>query len=130
MTGSVYTQTHTCIHTYADIYIHIYIHIRIKIYIYIHIHTHTHIYIYIYIYIYILRHIHKTIHVNVHIDIYIQICAYKYVWLNNKDTFCQYDFMRSLSSFLTSPLILGWNWLTNLPKLFGELSEPSCVFII
>ena len=28
----------------------------------------------------------------------------KYVWLNNKDTFCQYNFIKIFSSFLISVL--------------------------
>ena len=31
-----------------------------------------------------------------------------------EDTFCQYNFIEILSSFLISVLVSGWNWM-NLP---------------
>ena len=40
---------------------------------------------------------------------------FKHIWLNNKDTFYLYDFIKILSSFLIIVLISGWNWLGNLP---------------
>ena len=75
--------------------------------------THTHVYIYIYI--------------------YKRVCvwfgsspSFKHVLLNNKDTFCLYNFIRVISdSFLTSVLVLGWSWLMNLLKLSRALSDPS-----
>ena len=57
-----------------------------------------------------------------HVYIYIYTYIYKHVWLNNKDNFCRYNFIRILSSFLTSALVLGYYWLKNLLKLFGVLS--------
>ena len=35
--------------------------------------------------------------------------SFKHVWLNNKDTFCLYDFMKILSNFRISLLVSGWN---------------------
>ena len=35
--------------------------------------------------------------------------SFNHVWLNNKDTFGQYDFIRILSSFLISVLDLGFS---------------------
>ena len=43
---------------------------------------------------------------------------YIYVWLNNEDTFCLYNFIKILSSFLISVLVSGWNWWMNLPSAF------------
>ena len=40
-----------------------------------------------------------------HTNIYIYIYIYIYVWLNNKDKFCLYNFIRILSSFQTSVLV-------------------------
>ena len=40
-------------------------------------------------------------------------------------TFCLYDFIWILASFLTSVLVLGWNRLMNLPKLSWALSDLS-----
>ena len=54
---------------------------------------------------------------------YIYIYIYIYVWLNNKSTFCLYYFIKILLSFLTSVLVLGWNWWMNLPKLSQVLSN-------
>ena len=42
------------------------------------------------------------------------IYIYIYVRLNNKDTFCQYNFIKILSSFLISVLVSGWNWWMNI----------------
>ena len=47
------------------------------------------------------------------------------VWLKNKDTFCQYNFIKILSSFLKSVLVSGWNWCLNSPKLSWVLSDFS-----
>ena len=44
-------------------------------------------------------------------------------WLNNKDTFCLYNFIRILSNFLMRVLVLGWSWLMNLLKLSRTLSD-------
>ena len=57
------------------------------------------------------------------------IYIYKHVWLNNKDTFCLYSFIRILSSFRTSVFVLGWSWLMNLLKLPLALSDPSLAII-
>ena len=55
-------------------------------------------------------------HKYIHIHTYIHICVYvwlgstlsfKHILLNNKDTFCLYNFIRILSSFMTSVLVLG-----------------------
>ena len=46
-----------------------------------------------------------------------------HVWLNNKDTFCLYNFSRILPSFLKSVLVLGWSWWINLPKLSRALLQ-------
>ena len=41
------------------------------------------------------------------------------------DTFCLYNFIKILSSFLISILVSGWNWWMNLPKLSQALSDLS-----
>ena len=47
-----------------------------------------------------------------------------HVSLNSKDTFCLYNLIKILSSFLTSVLVSGWNWWMNLPKFSRALSDP------
>ena len=42
--------------------------------------------------------------------VYIYIYIYKHIWLNNKDKFCLYNFIKILSSFLISVLVSSWNW--------------------
>ena len=37
--------------------------------------------------------------------VYVCVYIYIYVWLNNKDTFCLYNFIKILSSFLISVLV-------------------------
>ena len=59
----------------------------------------------------------KSVCVAIEVYIYIYIYIYMNVWLNNKDTFWLYDFIKILSSFLISVLVSGWNWSMNLPKL-------------
>ena len=56
--------------------------------------------------------------------------SFKYVWLNNKDTFCLYNFIKILSEFPDKCLVLsGWNWWMNLPKIvpsaFGTQFYPT-----
>ena len=53
----------------------------------------------------------------------------KYVWLNNDDTFCLYNFIKIRASFLTSDLDSGWNWSMNLPKFSRVLSDLSLAII-
>ena len=53
----------------------------------------------------------------------------KPVWLNNKDTFCLYHFIKILSSFLINVLVSGWNWWMNLPKWSRALSNLSLATI-
>ena len=48
--------------------------------------------------------------------------SFKYVSFNNKDTFCLYNSIKILSSFLINDLVSGWNWWLNLPKLSRVLS--------
>ena len=65
-------------------------------------------YIYIYIYIYMC----------VCVCVCVCVClSFKHVWLNNKDTFLSINFIKIVSSFLISVLVLGWNWEMNLSKL-------------
>ena len=47
--------------------------------------------------------------------LYIYIYLFKHVSLNSKDTFCLYNLIKILSSFLISILVLGSNWGMNLP---------------
>ena len=86
---------------------------------------------YIYIYIYINIYIYIRVCVRVWVCVLVSKCvcmcvwlgsslSCKHVWLNNKDTFCLYSF-KSLSSFLISVLVLGWNWWINLSKLSRAL---------
>ena len=56
------------------------------------------------------------------------VCVYEHVWLNNKDTFCLYNFIRILSSFLASVLGFSWSRLMNLPKLSRKLSGLYVIF--
>ena len=65
--------------------------------------------IYIYIYIYVC--------VCVCVFVCVCVCVCVCVWLNNKATFCLYNFIKILSSFLISVLVSGWNWWMNLPKI-------------
>ena len=51
--------------------------------------------------------------------------SFKHVSLNDKDKFCLNDSFKSLSSFLISVLVSGWNWLMNFPKLSRALSDTS-----
>ena len=54
--------------------------------------------------------------------------SFKHVWLNNKDTLCLYDLIKTLSSFLRSVLLSGWNWWMTLPRLsrvFRIFHRPS-----
>ena len=49
-----------------------------------------------------------------------------HVWLNNKDTNCLYNLIKSLSSFLVKDVLFpDWNWWMNLPKLSRALSNLS-----
>ena len=93
------------------------------------------VYIYIYIYIYnIQKHIYIGMHApyvhvciqckyvcyvgvfmytyDICLYIYVCVCVYlgsslsfQHVWLNNKDKFCQHNFIKILSSFLISVLL-------------------------
>ncbi len=58
----------------------------------------------------------------IYIHIYVCVCvcvklgcclSFNHVCLNNKDTFCLYNFNKILSSFLISVLVSSWNWLMN-----------------
>ena len=55
------------------------------------------------------------------------IYIYIYVWLNNKDTFFLYIFIKILSSFLINVLVSGWNWwmiFTKIvPSAFGHFGK-------
>ena len=85
----------------------------------------TIIYIYIYIYIYIC--------------VCVCVCVCMYCWAailhlsifdwKLKTKYCQYNFIRILSSFLTKALVLGWCWLVNLPKLSRALLDPLYPYI-
>ena len=55
--------------------------------------------------------------------------SFEHVWLNNKDTFCQYNFIKVCLCFLISVLVTGWNWWMNLPKLSQALSDNFGRFI-
>ena len=48
----------------------------------------------------------------------------KYIWLNNKDTYCLYNFIKILSSFLISVLVLRLElvdeFTKNVPGAFGR----------
>ena len=49
--------------------------------------------------------------------------SFKHIRLNNNDTFRLYNFIKILSSFLVSVLVLGWNWWMILQKLSQTLSD-------
>ena len=51
--------------------------------------------------------------------------SFKHIGLDNKDTFCLYNFIKILSRFLTRVLVLGWNYEMNLPKLSWAFSDLS-----
>ena len=53
----------------------------------------------------------------IYIYVCVCVCVCKHVLINNKDTFCLYNFIKILSSFLINVLFSGWNWWMNLPKL-------------
>ena len=53
------------------------------------------------------------------------IYIYIYAWFDNKDTFCLYNLIKIISSFLISVLISGQNLWMNLPKVSRALSELS-----
>ena len=55
--------------------------------------------------------------------------SFMHVWLNNKDIFCVYNFIKILWSFLISVLVSGVNWWMNLPKLSRALSDLSLAII-
>ena len=48
------------------------------------------------------------------------VYIYIYAWLNYKDTFCLYNTIKILSSFLISVLVPGWNWWMNFPKFLKK----------
>ncbi len=50
---------------------------------------------------------------------------FKHDLLNNRDTYCLYNFIKILSSFLISVLVSGWNWWMNLPELSKALLDLS-----
>ena len=55
---------------------------------------------------------------------------FKHLWLNNKDTFCLYHFIKILSSFLISVLVSGWNWFTkSCASVFREFIFFIAVYI-
>ena len=57
------------------------------------------------------------------LSLYIYMYVYNmHVALNN-DTFCQYNFIKILSSFLISVLVSAWNWLMILPKTRKDLNK-------
>ena len=74
-------------------------------------HTHTHIYIYIYTYL----------------CVWCSWAAVFHLTMFNKiiDTFCLYNLIKILSSFLISVLVSGWYWWMNLSKLPRTLLELS-----
>ena len=95
---------------------------------------------YIFIYIYIYIYIYVCVCVCVYVCVYVKCfsCAYicvcvcvcvcvvkQHVWLNNKDTFCLYGFIKILSSFLISVLVSGGWIYQNCPKHFQTFPRPS-----
>ena len=70
-----------------------------------------------------------TIYIYIYIYVCVCVCvwmgssvSFKHLLLNDKNTFCLYDFIKILSSFLISDLVSGWNWRMNLAKLSPALS--------
>ena len=72
----------------------------------------------------------------IYIYIYICVCVCVCVWLsssrsfnhvslNCKDTFCLYNLIKILSSFLISVSVSGWNWWMDLPKLSWAQFQPE-----
>ena len=80
----------------------------------------VYVYVSLYTYIYIYIHIYMCVCVWLGSSL-----SFKHVWLNNKDTFCQYNFIETLSSFFISVLVSDWNWWMNLSKLSQALSDLS-----
>ena len=112
---------------YGDIYIYIYICmnvILIYIFIYIFAHTYTHIFkvifpLYKFRFRIILLCTFVCPRVCVCLNIYNSF-IFKQVWLNNKDTFYLYNFIKILSSFLISVLVSFMDEFTKIvPCVFG-----------
>ena len=83
---------------------------------------------YIYIYIYYgwsLIFFQWASCIYIYIYVCVCVCVCVCVWLNDKDSFCLYNFFTILSRFLISVLFSGWNQLINLPKLSRALSDFS-----
>ena len=71
-----------------------------------------------------------------YIYIYIYACvklgcslSFKQVWLNNKDSFCLYNFITIISSFLISVLVSGWNWWMSFGKFIYQFQPETKTLI-
>ena len=114
---------------------------RTFIYLSISIYSYLSIYLSIYlshsvnIYISFYRSISVCSYLSIYLSIY--LCSYltiylsqsfKHVWLNNKSTFCRYNFIRILSSFRKSVLVVRWIY-RNFSERFRSLHWPSSVVV-
>ena len=96
---------HMCVSAYIYVCVCVCAFIYKYIYIYKCTHTHTHTHIYIYVYTYIFKHIFCL--------------SFKYVWLNNKDLFCLYNFIKFLDKCLGFRLELVDEVTKIVPSFFG-----------
>ena len=109
--SSTFYEVHCilCIFFFVFIYIYIYIWICVCVRVCVCIYSYIYVCICVYVYVYMCAYIYIYVCVCVCVLIYIYI--YIYIWLNNKDTFCLYNFIKILSSFLISVLVGIGGWI-------------------